>query len=182
MWKMLHAPGLECFELLHRGARWILRGTILHLHEDEPFEVRYSIECDSGWHTLSSRIELRSGSGERALQIEADHGRWISNGEPQPQLDGCIDIDLGWSPCTNTLPIRRLNLQNGADSGPVVAAWIKFPELALEPLPQGYHRVADHVYRYTSRGGTFTANLRVDEDGLVEAYEGFWQRVTSTDQ
>lgn len=102
---------------------------------------------------------------------------WTTNGDPQSQVDGCIDIDLGWSPSTNTLPIRRLNLAIGDVSGPITAAWVKFPELVLEPLPQEYQRLSEAAYRYSSRGATFTANLTVDEHGIVEEYEGFWKRV-----
>ena len=177
LWKMLQGTGLERFELQPEAASWILRGTILHLHDDRPIEVRYSIECDSGWRTVNAGIALRDGSRERSLRLEVSGGHWIANGAPRPQVDGCVDIDLGWSPSTNTLPIRRLNLEIGAKSGPIVAAWVKFPELALEPLLQEYLRVAERAYRYSSRGGTFTANLKVDEHGMVEEYEGFWKRV-----
>ena len=178
---MLQGPGLERFELLQDAERWVLRGTILHLDDNRPLEVRYSIECDSGWHTVNAGIAVRDGNRERSLRIENDGGRWIANGDPQRQVDGCIDIDLGWSPSTNTLPIRRLNLKNGTTSGPLIAAWVKFPELVLEPLPQDYQRVAERAYRYSSRGGTFAANLTVDEHGLVEEYEGFWKRVIRAD-
>lgn len=182
LWRMLHGIGLERFELLQQDERWVLRGTILHLHDNRPVESRYSITCDSGWHTVSARIEVRDDTQERILQIDTQADHWIANGNPQPQLDGCLDIDLGWSPSTNTLPIRRLNLAVASGSGPVVAAWVKFPELALEPLPQEYDRVADRAYRYSSRGGTFTADLFVDEHGIVQEYKGFWKRVLSEDE
>ncbi|HEU4416520.1 MAG TPA: putative glycolipid-binding domain-containing protein, partial [Candidatus Angelobacter sp.] len=56
-------------------------------------------------------------------------------------------------------------------------AWVRFPELTLQPLPQEYLRVSDRQYRYSSRNGAFTAGLTVDEVGLVMDYEGFWRRV-----
>ena len=174
---MLQGAGLERFELQENAGRWGLRGTILHLHDDQPIEVRYSIECDSGWRTVEARIVLRDGSRERSVWIKVNDGHWIANGDRQSQVDGCIDIDLGWSPSTNTLPIRRLNLTIGDMSGPIIAAWVKFPELVLEPLPQEYQRLSEAAYRYSSRGATFTANLTVDEHGIVEEYEGFWKRV-----
>jgi hypothetical protein len=65
----------------------------------------------------------------------------------------------------------------GARSGPIVAAWVRFPDLALEPLPQEYERLAESRYRYSSRGGSFVAQLEVDEHGLVLDYEGQWRRV-----
>jgi hypothetical protein len=90
---------------------------------------------------------------------------------------GALDIDLGWSPSTNTLPIRRLGLEIGQTSGEFIAAWVRFPDLTLQPLPQEYVRLADRQYRYSSRSGAFVANLLVDDDDLVLDYEGFWQRV-----
>src|SRR5215469_6123259 len=180
LWKMLQGVGLERFELLQQDdGRWVLRGTILHLHDNRPVEARYSIECDSRWHTGNARIELRDDTRERILQIETQGGHWMANGNSQPPLDGCVDIDLGWSPSTNTLPIRRLNLAKGSRSGLVVAAWVKFPELVLEPLSQEYHRLTDRAYRFSSRGGAFTADISVDEHGLVDEYKGFWKRVRS---
>jgi hypothetical protein len=56
------------------------------------------------------------------------------------------------------------------------AAWVRFPELTLQPLPQEYLRLGDCKYRYSSRGGAFVAELLVDEHDLVLDYEGFWQR------
>ena len=177
LWKEVHGTGLERFELLERPEEWIPRGTILRLHEGRPVEVRYSIQCDSRWCTVSARIQIWDDTSERSLLIENRGGRWTANGVPQNQVDAGIDIDLGSSPSTNTLPIRRLDLASGADSGFIVAVWVKFPELVLEPLPQEYRRLTDRTYRYNSRAGAFTADLLVDEHGLVEDYKGLWPRV-----
>lgn len=70
-------------------------------------------------------------------------------------MNGAIDIDLGWSPSTNTLPIKRLNLEIGQSSGELIAAWVRFPELTLQPLPQEHIRLAERQYRYSSRGSAF---------------------------
>jgi hypothetical protein len=92
-----------------------------------------------------------------------------------PQFNGCIDVDLGISPSTNTLPIRRLNLAIGQPED-VVAAWVRFPDLSLEPLPQRYTRVSDDRYKYESGSG-FQTEMTVDESGLVIVYEKGWERV-----
>jgi hypothetical protein len=39
--------------------------------------------------------------------------------------EGCLDIDLGFSPSTNLLPIRRLTLAVG-EAATVRAAWLPF--------------------------------------------------------
>jgi hypothetical protein len=81
-------------------------------------------------------------------------------------------VDLGCSPSTNTLPIRRLRLGVGA-SHTIQAAWVRFPELTVVKAAQTYTRVDDLTYRYAS--GDFQAELTVDDDGLVTAYAA-WQR------
>jgi len=158
----------------------VLGGTILTVHEREPVEARYRITCDRGWRTRQVEVTVYARAAERSLTLTADRGRWYRGGREQAQVRGCVDVDLGWSPSTNTLPIRRLELGVGEGSGPLVAAWVRFPELTLEPLTQEYRRLARRRYRYSSRGGAFTANLEVDADGLVTRYGRFWQRLAAS--
>ena len=176
LWRWLQSPGLERFEFLRTADNWILRGTILTLAAAVPAEARYEIVCDRSFSTRRASVSLRDAAGERTVEIIAENGRWFADGSEHQAVSGALDIDLGWSPSTNTLPIRRLNLGIGQSSGGFHAAWVRFPELTLEPLPQEYLRLSERRYRYSSRSGAFTANLEVDKDGLVLDYEGFWQR------
>ena len=79
------------------------------------------------------------------------------------------------TPATNTLPIRRLNLHVGGSES-VIAAWVKFPELTVEPLSQRYTRLAKDTYSYESNTG-FSAEIVVDDLGLVNMYPGGWERI-----
>jgi hypothetical protein len=101
-------------------------------------------------------------------------GRWELDEDPRPQVDGCIDVDLNFSPSTNLLPIRRLNLEVGQQAT-VRAAWLRFPSFKLEPLEQTYHRLDGETYRYESGGGSFVRELLVDQDGFVLNYPGIWE-------
>lgn len=177
LWQRVKGVGLERFELLRTGDGWHLRGSLLALDGAGPSEAGYEVVCDAAWRTRHADVRIRDGSGERAVVLAADGGRWTVNGREESALAGCVDVDLGWTPSTNTLPIRRLELAIGAASGPVVAAWVRFPELTVEPLPQEYRRLAERRYRYESRAGAFVAGLEVDGDGLVVDYEGVWRRV-----
>jgi hypothetical protein len=181
LWHWLQSPGLERFEFVRAGDEWIFRGTILALAGNAAAEARYEIACDQLFRTRRANILLRDSTGERTLKIDARDGRWFENGRENQTVNGAIDIDLGWSPSTNTLLIRRLNLEIGQTSGEFGAAWVRFPELTLQPLPQEYFRLAGRQYRYSSRGGAFVANLLVDDDDLVLDYEGFWRRIRSTE-
>lgn len=87
----------------------------------------------------------------------------------------CTDIDLSVTPSTNTIPIRRLALDIGG-SEEVIAAWVRFPELTVEPLRQLYTRLDAKRYRYESVRSGFAAELEVDDAGLVVTYPHLWQR------
>ena len=177
LWRRTKGEGLERFELLREDDRWILVGTILAMDDHGPAEARYEVVCDAGWRTVQTQVSLRATTGERSVQLTARDGRWYVNGHEEVAVRGSVDVDLGWSPSTNTLPIRRLGLAGGRSSGPLVMAWIRFPELTIEPLPQEYQHLSERTYRYTSRSGTFAADLEVDDMGVVVNYEGIWRRV-----
>jgi hypothetical protein len=109
------------------------------------------------------------------VKVEADGShRWRLNGAETAAVEGCIDVDLNFSPSTNLLPIRRLDLAVG-QSAEVRAAWLRFPSFNLEPLQQSYRRIDETAYRYESAGGTFVRDLQVAESGLVLQYPGFWE-------
>lgn len=177
LWKWLQVAGTERFEFVRTADGWLFRGTILTLADQAAVEARYEIACDRSFQTREATVSVRDAAGERALQITAKDGRWFENGVENQTVTGAIDIDLGWSPSTNTVPIKRLKLGIGQSSGEFTAAWVRFPELTLQPLPQEYLRLGDRKYRYSSRGGTFVAELLVDEHDLALNYEGFWERV-----
>jgi len=65
-------------------------------------------------------------------------------------------------------------------SADVTAAWLRFPALTVEQLPQTYERMAPNLYRYTSDGGRYTALLETDDLGLVVRYEDGWERVAAS--
>jgi len=97
-----------------------------------------------------------------------------------PAVAGCLDVDLAFTPATNLLPLRRLGLAIG-ESREMTAAWVRFPDLSIEPLAQRYTRLDERRVRYESRGGAFTAELEVDELGLVVSYPPLWERVAVGD-
>ena len=79
--------------------------------------------------------------------------------------------------CNQHSPHPRLVLGVGKSES-VTAAWIKFPELELHPLAQRYTRTAENIYRYEGDTG-FSAEIRVDDLGLVTAYPRGWERIAT---
>jgi uncharacterized protein len=177
LWQGLIAPSMErCIANASDGG-FELSGLILQAHEDAPYVVRYVIRVDQGWRTREVEVELENG-GRRNLRLSADAGgQWSGEGRRLNELDGCLDVDLEWSPSTNTLPIRRLALSTG-ETKAIAAAWIRFPSLEFERLDQSYERLDQHRYRY--RSGRFTADLTVGDDGLVLEYGVNWRGVATS--
>ena len=179
LWNRRDEISLEYFELQESAKGVRLKGTVLTSAEHEPLRLEYTVDCDRAWVTRSARLNLTHAGVSRDLTLTVDDARrWWIDGREFPAVAGCIDVDISLSPSTNTLPVRRLALARGVESD-VTAAWIRFPELTVEPLPQRYIRSGDRLYRYSSSGGEFTADIEVDELGLVVSYPPLWERVSS---
>jgi hypothetical protein len=178
LWRRVDRPGHEGARLSRTSEGWEIAGRAALLgNEGEGCGLAYEIRCDPAWRTVSASVSGFVGSRAIAVDIAVDSsGRWVANGVPQPQVEGCVDIDLNFSPSTNLLPIRRLKLGVGAEAA-VRAAWLRFPSFALEPLEQLYRRLSERVYLYESGGGTFTADLEVDEAGFAILYPGIAEEV-----
>jgi hypothetical protein len=175
LWRRLDQPGHDSARLRDDGAGPVIEGTAVFLESTRPCRLGYRIVCDAAWRTVSARVEGWLGTRAVDLAIDADPDRgWTLNGQPQPAVDGCFDLDLSFTPATNLLPIRRLRLPVGASS-PVRAAWLRFPEMTLEPLDQIYARLSESRYRYESGGATFVRTLETNAAGLVTDYPGLWQ-------
>src|SRR5207247_10149830 len=107
----------------------------------------YRISLDEAWRTQAAWATLREGQDRRRIELFVrDQTDWFVNGEEQENLKRCIDLDLEVSPATNTIPIRRLDLQAGAARA-IRAAWIRFPEFFVEPAAQRSTRRARRRYR-----------------------------------
>ena len=150
-----------------------LVGTVLGAEGGLPVRVEYRILADAAGPPAAGNGRALPGFAPRTLALARDaKGSWTVNGAPARSLKGCTDVDLGCSPATNTLPIRRLRMAVGA-SHTIRAAWVRFPELVVEKATQTYTRIDESTYHYAS--GTFEGELIVDEEGLVAAYAP-WRR------
>ena len=175
LWRRIDVPGHEIARLDALDAGWKLSGTAVFLAKQGPTMLDYTVICDADWRTKTARVWGGIGGDQVDLALSADAERkWQVNGVECSAVEGCLDIDLGFSPSTNLLPIRRLALEVGAEAA-VAAAWLPFPSLRLELLPQRYRREGIRTYRYESGGGAFVRSLEVNEDGFVTRYPSLWE-------
>jgi uncharacterized protein len=162
--------GSEICVLERAGKGSRLRGTVLTHEAKEPIELRYTVTVDAAWATTDVEVLVSLAGGEPHELV--DLGALWSGKERPPEFEDCVDVDLSFTPSTNTLPIRRLRLGIGG-SHTIQAAWVRFPELTVVKAAQTYTRLDEFTYRYAS--GDFEAELTVDDDSLVASY-AVWQR------
>lgn len=150
-----------------------LVGTVMGAEAGVPYRVEYRVLAGRDGFTTAVHVRDLRGFTTRTIALERSaKGAWTVDGTAERALRGCTDVDLGCSPSTNTLPIRRLRLGIGG-AQTIQAAWIRFPELTVVKAAQTYTRLDESTFRYSS--GTFEAELTADDDGLVAAYAG-WRR------
>ncbi len=181
LWQNLKQHGTEYCRLVSHDYGWRLMGTVLSIFDHNPLQVQYQVSCNHLWQTRTVQITVHAGIDEQSLHLIIDERQrwWLQNkGEQQEltRLRGCIDIDLGITPATNTLPIRRKPLPLG-HTVESKAAWVRFPNLDIEVLLQRYTRLTESHYQYESGNGDFTTEIEVDEMGMVIHYPDSWQRL-----
>ena len=164
------------------------------------YTCRYELQTDPTWATARLDVSAEGAGWVRSVRLELAAGRWRVTATEQGDLDaaltaagharaglpgiedpdllyGVFDVDLGGSPLTNTLPIRRLDLaraENGV-AHRLSVAWVLLPSLEVIQADQIYTAIGDGKVRCA--GETFSADLTVDDDGFVIDYPGLAERV-----
>ena len=126
----------------------------------EGYRLDYELRTGDGFEPVSLWVRVTSAAGERSALLDGDH-----------------DVDLGFSPLLNSVPILRAGLHEQAGTLEIEAAWVDVPSLEVHPARQRYEhvrRIGDGaIVRFTSlEADGFTADLEVDGDGIVAAYPG----------
>jgi len=139
-------------------------------------QIQYVLRLSPSWQVR--QFILFRDMEEPDLWLATDGGgRWGEmNGAHRTELDGCYDIDLTCTPFTNTLPIRRLPLLEGHTAElPVVM--IDVETLEVRAVVQRYTRLGTHSWRYENTESGYTADLEVDEHGVVLDYPTEFRRL-----
>jgi uncharacterized protein len=155
-------------------------GASAGVEEGQAWAVRYAVELDEGRRTRTAQVSGASALGEHDVRLEGDgDGHWWVDGEAAPRLDGCFDVDLEPSACTNSFPVRRLRLRVG-ESAAAPAAYVRSFDLRVERLEQDYARMDDagghQRYDYRSPAFGFACVLVYDASGLALDYPGIATR------
>ncbi len=180
-WQDWEGHGLEhC--VCREGAEGIVLEGVVAGTRHGVYGGHYFVRTDSAFRTREVRVEYVDGP---CLHVESDgHGSWhdVIRNRALPSLESCIDVDIGITPATNMLPIKRLKLQ-AEESRDITAAYIPLPDqidryFQPQRAEQRYTCLTpDRFYRYEGLFRAFTAELEIDEVGLVIDYPDTFRRV-----
>ena len=167
-----HGFEITYFESAPGGV--LLRGTSVGVEDGVPWEFRYEIVVDAGWHVR--RAEVGAHGTRRVL--ERTGSGWHVDGAPRPDLDGVADVDLEGSMVTNTLPLHRLPLPIGVTTR-APAAYVRAATLEVERLEQTYRRIdaPGIAVDYSSPRFGYREVLRFSADGLIDEYPRIGTRI-----
>jgi hypothetical protein len=178
LWRRLDSPGHDAATIREGPDGAEIRGMAVFQDEAGPTALHYLVRCDAEWRTTEAIVEGWSGERPVNLRFRRDRaGDWTLNAASCPAVAGCVDLDLNFTPATNLLPLRRLNLALG-QSAEVRSAWLQWPAALLRPLVQRYAHRSNAEYDYSADlpgEARFEAVLRVDPIGWVLDYADLWQ-------
>lgn len=166
VWRSDLLGSTEHFRLLEMEDGHRLSGTVTIAGESGQEGITYEVDTQADWLTRRAQIQIPEMAIE--FNVGADgSGKWWIDGQVRSDLEGCTDIDLGWTPATNTLPIRRAAAKFGRPTE-IKAAWLRWPELTFVAATQTYTQLDETTWRYEHAG--FNAVLEVDPRGVVISY------------
>jgi hypothetical protein len=177
-WASEDGSGLEHLEFDAQPEGFVVESVLAGDRFEGEYGLIYRVECDAQWRVTRVVMKLAGGG---TLELLGDtNGNWTDgSGAPRDDLKGCIDIDISATPFTNTRPIRRLGL-NKDERRVIRVVYIAVPAMTVEAVEQAYTCLEpDRLYRYEGIFRQFTAELPVDEDGLVIDYPTLFRRVTN---
>jgi hypothetical protein len=179
LWRSEDDPGFEHVRVDDSHPGWdVYDSMLVRAHDGVVRRGGYTLILDKQFRTLEIRIMIEQAPRSMAaLHLLANgEGTWADADERHiPDLDGCIDVDIQWSPLTNTLPVRRLDLRQG-DEQDITVAYIELPGLSVRKVTQHYTRTGERTIQYASETRDFVRELTLDDEGFVVDYPDLFER------
>jgi hypothetical protein len=178
-WASEEGEGIEHLAFDASGGAIRVESVVVGQRYGKEYGLCYTVHCDTHWRVTYAAFRVMGGA---SFAMHGDGlGHWRDGeGRALDAIEGCIDIDLAATPFTNTLPIRRLGLARG-ERRPIEVAYIAAPELGATRVAQAYVCIEpDCEYRYEGIFRDFTANLKIDADGLVIDYPTLFRRLPTS--
>jgi len=180
IWNQIFERGME--HLIFHGNNNLITAdsTAIGTINNIPYRIKYFISLDKNW--ITKRIEVFDLISRKEVNLwKNEDGNWIDkNNIIAENLNGCTDVDIMITPFTNTIPVKRLKMQEG-ESNEITVLYIKIPELDVSKAMQRYTclGISKEIikYKYESLSTGFVSEIEFDADGFVTDYPNIFKLI-----
>lgn len=144
------------------------------------FSASYDLVTDDHGATKRLSLTVTLAERERQLSIARDEeNMWLvqdhSNQTKRAAYDGALDVDMVFSPFFNALPIRRIGLNQSAQSVLVPVVYVSLPDLTVEAATISYSSECGAGIKLKSPVADTV--ITVDDEGFPLDYPGLATRI-----
>jgi uncharacterized protein len=145
------------------------------------FAAYYDLLTDESGATKRLGMTVTLAERERQLVVARDEeNMWMvtdHHGESRAAYDGALDVDVVFSPFFNALPIRRVGLNERADSITVSTIYVTLPDMSVASAAVSYSSAGDSGEGIKVHSPVSDTTLTVDADGFIVDYPGLAERI-----
>jgi hypothetical protein len=175
LWQDGEGGGYDRCALLPAVGGATLSGTATLADHGRGATVRYVIRVDHAWRVRDCDVRMNAPAHEARVRIVSrDPGRWTRDDVPLPELDGCVDVSLDFTPVALTPLIRRVDLPRGERVDADVVR-LALPHLEVTRARVGIEHDARDRWLHHVDGRAYA--LHVGPQGLITEYEDAWSAV-----
>ena len=152
-WRSHDARRMESVRVQLSGKRIKANGRIVAAEADTnpAFAAYYDLLTDETGATKRLGMTVTLAERERQLVVARDEeNMWMvtdHQGESRAAYDGALDVDVVFSPFFNALPIRRVGLNERADSITVPTIYVTLPDMSVASAAVSYSSPARGLRR-----------------------------------
>ncbi|MGA7051887.1 MAG: putative glycolipid-binding domain-containing protein [Mycobacterium sp.] len=181
-WRAQDVSRMESVRVQLSGKRIRANGRIVAAAtaSNPAFGAFYEVQTDDRGATKRFGLTVTLAERERQLAIARDEeNMWLvtdHQGERRESYNGALDIDVVFSPFFNALPIRRLGLQERADSITLPMVYVNVPEMTVTASTVSYSSLGG-LEGIKLRSPVADTTVKVDSDGFIVDYPGLAERI-----
>jgi len=174
---------MESVRVQLSGKRIKANGRIVAAEADTnpAFAAYYDLLTDETGATKRLGMTVTLAERERQLVVARDEeNMWMvtdHQGESRAAYDGALDVDVVFSPFFNALPIRRVGLNERADSITVSTIYVTLPDMSVASAAVSYSSAGDSGEGIKVHSPVSDTTLTVDADGFIVDYPGLAERI-----
>lgn len=180
-WLGADGPSMEGARVVLGERRMRATGALVSgAHGDQAaYSATYSIATAERGDVSRVSVRAVDATGERQVTLNrSEEGVWLvdhGQGVVRNAFEGAMDVDVSACVLFNTIPVRRLGLHERAGEHTVPVVWVRLPDLSVQLVRQTYRCATPGAVTFS--WNDFTADLTLDDRGLVIDYPGVAKRI-----